>query len=54
MNYYTLNSQTKRDGNQVAYSLVRYAIDILNFLVWMENVPPQIHPILQANLIGLL
>ena len=54
MNYCTLNSQTKRDGNQVAYSLVRYEIEILNFLVWMEDVPPQIHSILQANLIGLL
>ena len=48
-----LYSHTKREGNQVVHSLVRYAIDIPYFLVWMEHVPPQIHSVLQADLIHL-
>ena len=44
---------TKRDCNTLAHSLARYALDILDFLVWMKNVPPQFHDILQADLLGL-
>ena len=48
-----LYSHTKRDCNTLAYSLVRYAPGIPDFLIWMDNVPPQFHNILQANLLGL-
>ena len=34
-----LYSHTKRDSNQEAHSLARYAIGISNFLVWMEDDP---------------
>ena len=45
---------TRREGNAVVHSLARYAIGILNFLVWMEDdVPPQFHYVLQADLDGL-
>nr|XP_023927404.1 uncharacterized protein LOC112038782 [Quercus suber] len=37
-----LYSHTKREGNSVAHNLVRYAISIPDFLVWMEDVPPYI------------
>ena len=43
-------SHTKREGNSLAHSLVRYAVDILDFLVWMEDVSPQFYYILQTNL----
>ena len=48
-----LYSHTRRDSNQVAHSLVRYALGIPDFLVWMEDVSPPILSILQADLIGL-
>ena len=41
-----LYSHTKREGNSVAHSLARYAIDIPNFSVWMEDVPPQFFHVL--------
>jgi len=34
-------------------SLARYAISIPDFLVWMEDVPPQFHVFVQADLEGL-
>ena len=43
-------SHTKREGNSLAHSLVRYAVDILDFLVWMEDVSPQFYYILQTDL----
>ena len=41
-----LYSHTKREGNSVAHSLARYAIDIPNFSVWMEDGPPQFFHVL--------
>ena len=38
-----LHSRTRREGNSVAHSLTRYAINIPIFLVWMEDIPPQFH-----------
>ena len=35
-----LYSYTKREGNFVAHSLARHTISILDFLVWMEDIPP--------------
>ena len=48
-----LNSHTKRECNTLAHSLARYAVGIPNFLVLMEDVPPQFHDVLQADLLGL-
>ena len=48
-----LYSYTKRESNTVAHSLARYTINIPYFLMWMEDVPPQLHSILKANLLGL-
>ena len=45
-----LYSHTKRDDHVVAYSLAKYTLSIPNFLVWMEDVPSHILPIVQANL----
>ena len=47
-----LYSHTKREGNHVAHSLAKYAICIPNCFVWMEDVPPQLHSVLQADLEG--
>ena len=48
-----LYSHTKRDCNTLAHSLARYAISIPDFLVLMEEIPPQFHIVLQADLLGL-
>ena len=45
-----LYSHTKRDGNVVAHSLAKYALHIPDFLAWMEDVPPHIQSIVQADL----
>ena len=41
---------TKREGNKVAHSLTMLAINYLDYVVWMEDVPPQLHSIIQADL----
>ena len=43
-------SLTKREDNSLAYSLARYAIDIPNFLVWIEDVPSQFYSVFQTDL----
>ena len=48
-----LYSHTRREGNFVAHSLARYVINIPDYLVWMEDVLPQFHYIVQADLDGL-
>ena len=45
-----LFSHTKRECNSIAHVLARFAINIPDFLVWMEDVPPQFHFVLQADL----
>ena len=47
------NSHTRKEGISVAHSLARYAINIPYFLVWIEDVPPQFHFVVQANLDSL-
>ena len=46
-------SHTKREDNSVAHNLTRYAIDISDFLVWMEDVLPHLQSVLQADLVCL-
>ena len=48
-----LYSHTKRNGNAVAHSLAKYALSIPDFLVWIEDVPSHIFPIVQADLAHL-
>jgi len=48
-----LYSHTKRESNILAHSLARYAIGILDFLVWKEDVPSQFQDVLQADLLGI-
>ena len=43
----------KRNGNRVAHSLIRNALCILDFKVWMENVPSYIVSILQLDVVEL-
>ena len=47
-------SHARRDCNRLAHSLARYAIDIPDFLVWMDNIPPQFMVVLQADLANLI
>ena len=46
-------SHTKRKDNSLAHSLARYAINILDFLVWMVDVPSQFLSVLQTDFLGL-
>ena len=48
-----LYSYGTRDCNSVTHSLAKHALNIQNFLVWMEKALPQVFHILQANLAGL-
>ena len=43
-------SHVRRQGNNVAHALARWAINSPNFTIWMEDVPPDIQCIVQADL----
>ena len=45
-------SNTKREDNSLAHSLARYVVGILDFLVWMEDVPSQFYYVFQTDLSG--
>ena len=38
-----------RQGNRVAHALVRWAINSPSLTIWMEDVPPDISSVVQAN-----
>ena len=46
-------SYTKREGNQVAHGLAKYAKSIPDLVVWLEDVSPQLLSVLQADLLGI-
>lgn len=43
-------SHTMREDNKIAHNLVRYASHITDFVVWINDVPPQVFSIFQTNL----
>ena len=43
-------SHAHHQGNNVAHALARWAINSPNLTVWMEDVPPDIQCIVQADL----
>ena len=43
-------SHVKREGNIVAHKLTRHTICVLDFAVWMEDVPPPLFPIVLADI----
>ena len=45
-------SHVKREGNIVAHKLARHAICVLNFVVWMEDVPPPLFPVVLTDIAG--
>ena len=49
-----LYSHTKREGNKVAHGLVRHAIHILDYVVWMESMPPLSYAVFQADLANII
>ena len=46
-------SHIRREGNMVAHRLARYTLNVLEFVVWMEDVPPQIVSAVLADITGL-
>ena len=47
-------SHIKRNGNSIAHSLVKHAICIPDFQVWMEDVSSHIVSVLQLDVVDLL
>lgn len=43
-----------RQGNNVAHVLARWAFNLLDLIVWMEDVPPDISHVFQADLACLI
>ena len=41
---------TKKKSNKVAHNLVKYVLYILDYIVLMEDIPPQFLSIIQADL----
>ena len=48
-----LHSHIRRNGNGIAHSLTKHVIRILDFQVWMEDVPSHIVFILQSDVVDL-
>ena len=47
-----LYSHTKRNGNRLAHGLARHSINVNDYVVWMEDVPPPFFSIVQAVEMG--
>ena len=47
-------SHVKREGNKIAHSLARYTFEILDFVVWVEDVPPLLFYIVQVDIHGFI
>ena len=47
-----LYSHIMREGNNLAHSLVRHSINVLNYAVWMEDVPPFFNSIFYIDIAG--
>nr|XP_023919081.1 uncharacterized protein LOC112030645 [Quercus suber] len=45
-------SHVKREGNIVAHKLARHAISVSDIVVWMEDVPPLLFPVVLADIAG--
>ncbi|KAK9992434.1 hypothetical protein SO802_027419 [Lithocarpus litseifolius] len=48
-----LYSHIRRNDNGVAHSLAKHVIRILDFQVWMEDVPSHIVSLLQSDVVDL-
>ena len=46
-------SHVKREGNIVVHVLARFALNVSNYSVWFEDVPPQFHSCVFANFDGI-
>ena len=42
-------SHTYKSGNKVAHNLVRHARHVRSLIVWMEDAPPHLYPVLFAD-----
>ena len=47
-------SHVKKEGNIVAHKLARYAICVLDFVMWMKDVPPPLFPIVLGDIAGFI
>ena len=48
-----LYSRCKREGNKLAHRLARHSINVLDYGVWMESVPPLLFSILEHDVANL-
>ena len=50
LDFFTHLLYSHTECNSVAHGLVRFTVNIPDFLVWVEDVPPQFHSVLQVDL----
>ena len=48
-----LYSHCRREGNRLAHSLVRYSINVFNYVVWMEGVADPLFIVVQQDVANL-
>ena len=48
--FFTHSLYSHTECNSVAHGLARFTVNIPDFLIWMEDVPPQFHSVLQVDL----
>ena len=46
-------SHVKRESNMVTHDLARFVLNVSDYVVWMKNVPPQLHSFVLADIGGL-
>ena len=46
-------SHVKREGNIVAHILAHFVLNVLDYSVWLEDVPPQFHSYVFTNFDGI-
>ena len=49
--YQLRSSHVRREGNIVAHSLAIYALEITDFIAWMEDVPPPLFSIVRDDIV---
>ena len=45
-------SHVKKEGNKVAHNLTQYTLCFLDFIIWMEDVPPHFLFVFQTKIVG--
>ena len=50
--YQLCYSHVRREGNIVAHSLAIYALEITDFIAWIEDVPPPLFSVVRDDIVS--